>query len=150
MGKIIGSGIAGLFLVFSLLGCPSQKATQSIELRQPAEYAKELSNEEFKWNGPVSREDRIPISHAARALAYLGDPSVPYLFDSVANTDVSILSIYDALSEIGLPVEDYREEIVTNRKITGISKWWDEHRFTSLRARSHWRQGIGLPPIEVD
>ena len=101
---------------------------------------------ELVWNGPASIEDRIPVLHAARALAYIGDQPVPALLRAVRDQSVDVVSIEDALDEIGLPAYKYEDDL--HRRDPGLpEKWWDENREKTIRTRSDIRVGIGLPPI---
>jgi hypothetical protein len=111
-------------------------------------YAANLADSEFVWSGPVSREDRIPKLHAARALAYIGDAAVPSLFDAIENEGIHAVSIYDALREIGLPVDDFHDDLLDRQDTTGIRAWWAEHQATSKAKRSRHRLSIGLPALE--
>ncbi len=61
-------------------------------------YVEKLLDKKFTWTGPTSSEDRIPVLHAARALAYMGDPAVPTLLRASTNEAIDFVSIYDALS----------------------------------------------------
>lgn len=56
----------------------------------------ELKNPDYRWRGPISREDRIPVLHAARALAFLGDDAVPILIEAANDPEIDIISIHDA------------------------------------------------------
>ncbi|HBO45063.1 MAG TPA: hypothetical protein DD670_14260 [Planctomycetaceae bacterium] len=109
-------------------------------------YEKKLLDKDFRWNGPCSREDRIPVLHAARALAYIGDPAVPALFRASRNETIHFASVFDALQEIGLPTYKYLDE--AHRKDTAaLEKWWAENRDKTREERSKWRVEIGLPPV---
>lgn len=110
-------------------------------------YAEKLHDPTFDWPGPTSHEDRIPVLHAARALAYFGDDAVPFLVEAIPDRKIDIYSIYDALSEIGLPVHDFHAEIIDERTTEGIQRWWQENRVGTRTERSRHRQQIGLPPL---
>jgi hypothetical protein len=115
----------------------------------PAEYYfLQLKNKSFVWHGPCSIESVIPSRQAARALAYLGDGGVPYLLDAIDDPEVEIYSLYHALSECGLPVEDFEKEIITQRSSVEIREWWDRCRQGTLSMRSRHRQEIGLPALK--
>jgi hypothetical protein len=118
-----------------------------LDVRSPAFYAGKLGDTKFRWLGPTSVEDRIPRDHAARALAFIGDPAVPYLLNAIDREDLDIVSIYDALSEIGLPVSDFENEIVHRRDSSGIREWWQEHAGSTRAFRSKHRRAIGLPEL---
>ena len=109
-------------------------------------YETKLMDKEFKWTGPVSNEERIPSLHAARALAAIGDPAVPPLLRAIENESIDINSVYDALSEIGLPVHEYSDEIY-QRNALGITKWWHENGEETRATRSAHRVRTGLPPL---
>jgi len=106
----------------------------------------ELKNPGYRWDGPCSREERIPKLHAARALAYWGDPAVPILLDALEDPDIDIYSVEDALSEIGIPVHLYYPQI-WKRDSGPVRRWWADHRMDTIGERSRHRAEIGLPPI---
>lgn len=110
-------------------------------------YAEKLHDEKYKWDGPCSNNHVLPRLHAARALAYIGDPAAPELLRALKNVQIDITSISEALSEIGLPVNEYWNEISV-RDTTGIEKWWDENRERTAISRSIFRVSSGLPPVE--
>ena len=107
----------------------------------------ELRNPDYLWNGPCSQEDRIPVLHAARALAYWGDSAVPILLDTIDDSEVDINSVYDALSEIGIPVHEYQSEIM-NRQSKGVRKWWADNQESTVGTRNEHRANIGLPSVD--
>jgi hypothetical protein len=120
---------------------------EPIEVKSIEYYEKKLLDKNFTWNGPCSSEDRIPVLHAARALAYIGDPAVPALLRASKNKSIDFISIYDALAEIGLPVHQYLNE--QNRgDSTALEKWWAENREKTAAERSKHRKEIGLPPVK--
>jgi hypothetical protein len=85
-------------------------------------YERMLLDKTFRWDGPCSREDRIPVLHAARALAYIGDPAVPALLRASKNKSINFVSVKDALAEIGLPVHQFWKD--GNRADpTPLEKW---------------------------
>jgi hypothetical protein len=145
MVKIIRhSHIHFVILFCCLVGCQDD----GFPVQSPEFYSKKLNDQDFRWEGPVSHEDRIPSSHAARALAYIGDDAVPFLFDAVEREDVDIISVYDALSEIGLPVQEFHTEIVERRDPGSLKKWWEKNKASTRTERSNHRIRIGLPPIK--
>ena len=88
--------IAGtLFILFAIAnGCNYQTYPQRVT-KHEARYLipldtlrQELKNDSYEWNGPCSCEDRIPVLHAARALAYWGDPAVPILIDAMKDPTI--------------------------------------------------------------
>jgi hypothetical protein len=107
---------------------------------------RKLLDKKFKWSGPCSREDRIPVLHAARALAYIGDPAVPALLRASKNESIDIVSVHDALAEIGLPVYEYWKDGQRGDP-KPLQEWWEENRVRTVRERSKYRQSIGLPSI---
>jgi len=113
-------------------------------VKAPEFYFEMLHDKEFVWHGPTSNEDRIPKLHAARALAYIGDFAVPFLLEAFSDPNVDILSLYDALDEIGLPVDQYDTQIIDNRDSTNIADWWRLHRFETLQERERYRKEIGI------
>jgi hypothetical protein len=120
------------------------------KLESVAYYEKMLLDKSFRWDGPCSREDRIPVLHAARALAYIGDPAVPALFRAIRNESVDYLSVLDSLSEIGLPVNHYCNELrrPDPTAIDRLERWWTENHKKTVSARSEHRVSIGLPSVE--
>lgn len=106
----------------------------------------ELKNPDYRWNGPQSREDRIPALRAACALAYVGDDAVPILIDAAKDPDIDMVSIYDALSEIGIPVHQFQGDIMY-RKMDDVESWWRKNAESTKSERSKHRMSIGLPPI---
>jgi hypothetical protein len=108
-------------------------------------YETKLLDKTFVWDGPTSCEDRIPVLHAARALAYIGDPAVPALLRASTNKVIHFPSVYDALAEIGLPVYEYWKD--GQRDPKPLEKWWERNRVKTALSRSQHRERIGLPPI---
>ena len=94
--------------------------------------------------------NRIPVLHAARALAYIGDPAVPALFRAARNESIDSRSVFDALSEIGLPVIRYWDgsDHPDPAALERLEQWWIENQEKSAVARSRFRVSIGLPPVE--
>jgi len=143
-----------VLMVASMAACGDKHMSQSeIETmkKEAAKvdfYERMLMDKEFTWNGPTSHEDRIPWLPAARALAAIGDPAVPALLRAIENESIDIVSVYDALSEIGLPAYEYRSEIY-QRKASGISNWWKENRDKTRSKRSARQVRIGLPPLLI-
>ncbi len=127
-----------------------QVPTESVEY-----YEQKLVDPEFRWNGPTSAEDRIPVLHAARALAYIGDPAVPVLLRAMTHEPFEDaifdrhyrVSLMDALSEIGLPAHEYRASF-NSRNPEPLARWWDENRLKTKSNRSEHRRLIGLPPVD--
>jgi hypothetical protein len=117
-----------------------------VKVESVAYYEKKLLDKNFKWDGPCSREDRIPVLHAARALAYIGDPVVPALLRASKNKSIDIVSVYDALDEIGLPVYEFCKDGEWCDPAP-LEKWWEENRSKTAPARSKHRRRIGLPAI---
>ncbi len=106
----------------------------------------ELKNPNYRWYGPTSGEDRIPFLHAARALAFMGDDAVPILIEAAKDPEIDIISINDALSEIGIPVHEFHNDIM-NRNMQAVEQWWRENRKSTGSQRSRHRERIGLPPV---
>jgi hypothetical protein len=151
--------IFGVLFALALLGCggrqsdnkpvrgePQPPAPAQFEVRSVEYYEGKLHDKTFIWNGPASEEDRIPVLHVARALAYLGDPAVPALLRAARDQSVDTNSIEDALQEIGLPAYKYEGDLL-RRDPSSLEKWWNENRERTVRSRSDMRIGIGLPPI---
>lgn len=126
----------------------SCRATPKVQIESVEYYISKLKDSDFVWNGPTSREYRIPKLHAARALAYIGDDAVPSLFDAIEDEAIDKYSIFDALGNIGLPVYDFRDDLLDYRDTTGIRRWWAEHQATSKARRSRHRIAIGLPELD--
>lgn len=139
--------LAFIVWLTTLAGCSDDSLPETMSVPPITELASELSNPDFRWFGPCSREDRIPVSHAARALAYIGDAAVPVLFRAAQDDDVRILDVYDALDEIGLPVLLYHDELMA-RDVSGLEQWWHENRLSTALDRSWHRETIGLPRIQ--
>lgn len=116
------------------------------DVRSVTFYESKLEDRSFVWDGPTSHADRIPASHALRALSFIGDAAVPCLLRIAATTTSSDqrIGVYDALAEVGLPVNEFPE--VQNGDTVGISKWWKDNRESSMEARTVHRNVIGLPP----
>lgn len=152
--------VLGVLFALPLLGCGGRQSSDSkpvqgepqgparahFEVKSVEYYEGKLHDKTFIWNGPASQEVRIPVLHAARALAYIGDPAVPALFRAVRDRSVDIHSIEDALDEIGLPAYKYIDDL-HHRNPRSLEKWWNENREKTMRTRSDMRIGIGLPPI---
>ena len=127
-------------------------AYQEITKQMPAPravefYVEKLHDKDFRWTGPAANTQIIPVLHAARALACIGDPAVPALLEAIGDPSVDIESVILALDEIGLPVWDYEEQI-RRRDASGIARWWRENAHRTVKERSRRRIFIGLPPIE--
>jgi hypothetical protein len=131
-----------VLIACSAMGCKHRREQPVIE--SPEFYFSNLRNQDFVWRGSTSREDRIPKLHAARALAYIGDPAVPCLFRAITDESIEIVSIYDALSEIGLPVELYQTQIIENRSSSDIVNWWKLHGTETRHQRELYRKEIGI------
>ena len=123
-------------------GCERTVETQSV-----TQLALELHNADYRWAGPCSRDDRIPVLHAARELAYIGDEAVPVLLNAIEDQSLDFASIHDALSEIGLPVSLYYDDL-RERDASSLRKWWTENRDRTKDARSTHGIGGGLPPLD--
>ena len=97
---VIGSTIV-------LNGCAdrSRSAHENQYLIDQKVLKAELKNPDYEWNGPTSVEDRIPNLHAAQALAYRGDSAAIVLFDAIDDPEIEIISIYDAISNLGIPAD---------------------------------------------
>ena len=108
----------------------------------------ELTNPKYEWHGPTSIEDRIPVLHAARALAYRGDSSADILFDAVDDIEIEIISILDAISELGIPAHEFHDDIM-NRNSRTLREWWAKNQDASLGKRNERRKQIGLPPARI-
>jgi hypothetical protein len=111
-------------------------------------YAGKLKDPGFVWKGWIANEGRIPVLHAARALACIGDEAVPLLLDALEDETIDKVSIFDALQHIGLPVGDFQEDLLDRRDTTRIRRWWERNRVTSRDVRSQYREQIGLPPLD--
>ena len=109
-------------------------------------YTPKLLDESFNWEGPTSNEDRIPALQAARALAYIGDPAVPALLEAVSDPRIDIISLEDALSEIGLPASSFARDL-QRRDASGLKEWWRVNESRTRKERSLHRVRIGLPPL---
>lgn len=130
-----------VILLASIAGCQSRVETLSVD-----ELAVELRNSDYRWDGPCSRDDRIPVLHAARELAYIGEDAVPVLLDAMDDPTIDFASIYDALSEIGLPVSVFDDRL-HDRDSRSLRKWWLENAERTRDTRSQHRVGGGLPPL---
>ena len=146
-------GRGDTLLVIALLfgacfaACSSSPPEREIVKVESVEYyERKLLDKSFRWGGPTSREYRIPVLHAARALAYIGDDAVSSLLRGLEDERIDIDSIVDALSEIGLPVHEYDGEI-NRRESHGLIKWWTENREKTRASRSEHRVSIGLPAV---
>ena len=138
--------LAGLTLLSCQEADPAAVAAPQFKVESVEFYEAKLHDPAFVWEGATSREDRIPVLHAARALACIGDPAVPALLRALKDESVDINSIYDALSEIGIPVHEFEAEIY-RRETKGVAEWWETYRLSSRWRRSRHRDGIGLPPL---
>ncbi|SMP78239.1 hypothetical protein SAMN06265222_1255 [Neorhodopirellula lusitana] len=130
-------------LLFAVAGCGESYGVPPVD-----QLAVELRNPEYRWKGPCSREDRIPVLHAARALACIGDDAVPTLLDAAKDPEVDIISVHDALSEIGLPVSLFYDDLMA-RDVSQLEQWWHENMERTRGARNEHRSIIGLPPVRV-
>ena len=110
--------------------------------------ATELKNPNYEWHGPTSREERIPTLNAARALAYRGDDAATTLFDALGDTEIEIYSIMDAISELGIPVHEFYDQI-EDRNSSGLREWWSNNQEATRSDRNSHRQQIGLPPTVI-
>lgn len=112
-------------------------------------YVSQLHNSDFKWDGPTSIEDRIPANHAVRALACRGDAAVPVLL-AIARDDPQVdkFSLFDALSEIGIPIWEFEDDFYDG-KVGGVRAWWAKNREATLASRTEHRELIGLPPPDL-
>lgn len=127
----------------------SKKPSVDVMAIESVEYYEDkLLDKNYEWTGPTSHASRIPVLHAARALAFIGDPAVPALLRAVENDDVDIVSAYDALAEVGLPVREYHHEIM-NRDSSGIATWWKDNQHSSIGRRNQIRELHGLPLIQT-
>ncbi len=126
------------------------EAANHLTLKPVAFYEQKLLDKTFRWDGPCSRQDRIPVLHAARALAYIGDSAVPALFRAARNGSIDSSSVFDALSEIGLPVIRYWDgsDHPDPAALERLEQWWIKNQEKSAFARSKFRVSIGLPPVE--
>ena len=143
-----------LFLVLLLAASCGEKSQPvsdfhdpSFVVESPEFYGDKLFDATYKWRGPTSTEDRIPKLHAARALAYLGDKGVPVLLDAIKDKRIDVISIYDGLAEIGLPVHKFESEIIQKRDDSAIREWWIKNKDNTREERSNKRQKIGLPKL---
>ncbi len=138
-------------LLATVLGCESSPSHRSHDPKflVPVETLRtELRNSNYQWNGPTSIEDRIPMLHAARALAYRGDSAAPVLFDAVDDPNVDVYSVMDAISELGIPAHEYHDEIIARRS-RGLRDWWTHNQLSTLRQRNKHRYEIGLPSATI-
>jgi hypothetical protein len=152
--------LTGVSLVTLMIGCNQDRTGEAatkpeivakgnsghLEVRTVEYYEEKLLDKSFRWKGPASREIRIPSLHAARALAYIGDPAVPALLRAIEKKSVDIYSVNDALAEIGLPVHLFSADI-QKRDPRGLAKWWSKNSKKTVSERSKHREFIGLPPI---
>ena len=134
-------------------GCNS--APQELHLKHDSTFLvstetlrAELSNPKYEWLGPTSVEERIPILHAARALAYRGDSAAVVLFDAVDDPEIEIFSVLDAISELGIPAHEFHDEIMS-RNTDRLREWWEANRASTLDQRNGHRKRIGLPPAQI-
>jgi hypothetical protein len=118
----------------------------AVKLEPVKYYEERLHDTDFRWDGPCANTNTIPVLHAARALAYIGDPAVPALCRAVRDRSVDIGSVWDALAEIGLPVDEYDSDL-RERNPNSIERWWRENGKKTASWRSELRKQIGLPPI---
>lgn len=141
-----------VLLVLAAIGCNAATTTQNSHDPKyliPAETLRtELCNPNYEWDGPTSVEDRIPVLAAARALAYRGDSAATILFDAVDDPNVEIISVLDAISELGIPAHQFQDEIMA-RDSRLLRKWWDENQESTLNERDSHRRQIGLPPATI-
>lgn len=130
-------------------GCSSSPPeVEKVPVESVDYYERKLLDKSFRWEGPTSREEGIPVLHAARALAYIGDDAVPALLRAMEDERIDINSIGDALSEIGLPAYHGRYAYeISRRESRGLKKWWAENREKTRASRSRHRLSIGLPAI---
>ncbi len=128
--------------------CSSGCSRPYADTKTPAYYFSNLRNESFEWHGPCSRETIIPTLHAARALAFLGDPGVPFLFDAIDDPTIEIESIYLALLECGVPVDAFEDEVIGQRSSVKVRDWWYHNQLPTIDVRSKHRLAIGLPAIQ--
>lgn len=147
MEEIIDSRLLFLTLIVSVCFCAGCNKSEAIHVESAAFYAKRLKDKDFVWQGPVASGDRVPTVQAARALAFVGDESAGFLFSAIEDREVDIYSVYDALRELGIPVEQFHESIVENRDAEEIKQWWMQNKESSKDHRSKIRAVIGLPPI---
>lgn len=143
MNALRTSSIFFILLLFAVAGCGEAYDVPPLD-----QLAVELRNSEYRWDGPCSSEDRIPVLHAARALACIGDDAVPLLMDAAKDPNVDIISIYDALSEIGLPVDLYYDELMA-RDVSQLERWWHDNKDRTRSDRNEHRSSIGLPPVRL-
>lgn len=124
--------------------CISQYATKTEETEF---FCRKLKDRNYRWTGPTSKENRIPKLHAARALAYLGDAGVEFLLYAVDDPKIDRDSVYDALSEVDLPVEFFENDILYKNNAGRLRDWRRENRIDSKDQRSRHRVQIGLPAL---
>lgn len=160
LAKTTARSMAALVLAAHIVGCggtdgaPQQSTNLAAGYEEATEksvyyYVSQLHNSEFKWDGPTSTEDRIPSNHAVRALACRGDAAVPALL-AIARDEPQVdkYSLYDALSEIGIPISQFKDDFYDG-KVGGVRAWWDENRKATLAFRTEHRESIGLPPPDL-
>ena len=70
------------------------------------------------------------------------------LLNAIEDQSLDFASIHDALSEIGLPVSLYYDDL-RERDASSLRKWWTENRDRTKDARSTHRIGGGLPPLDL-
>lgn len=126
---------------------PAAPWGKAVAIKSVEYYEKKLLDRTYRWDGPCPPTYQIPSLHAARALAYIGDPAVPALFRAVRNPAVDIYSVVIALDEIGLPVDSYQDDL-DRRDPSSLERWWHDNREKTVRTRSEFRVDLGLPPIE--
>lgn len=153
MGKIIKPitrnpclFLLGLLLIVSSSSC-SNMPDEKLSVEPVEYYVGKLVDETFVWKGPTANEYRVPKNQAARALAYLGDPAVDHILDAIAKDLIDINSAYDALREIGLPMDKFQDDLYKDRDVSRVRTWWANNQESTKTKRSDYREQIGLPKI---
>jgi hypothetical protein len=117
-----------------------------LKVESVVHYVELLHDRNFVWNGPTSNEYQIPTLGAARALAFVGDEAAESLINSFEDKTIDFKSIYFALYEIGLPMEEFENKVM-HGDLHAIREWWRTHRTDSKQWRSQLRLQIGLPSL---
>ncbi len=158
--RLIATGLSSIIHTMAIVvigstivlnGCAdrSRSAHENQYLIDQKVLKAELKNPDYEWNGPTSVEDRIPNLHAAQALAYRGDSAAIVLFDAIDDPEIEIISIYDAISNLGIPAYRFRDQIFARDSST-VRKWWETNKDSSLAERNRHRLDIGLPPARIE
>ncbi|MEN6450177.1 MAG: hypothetical protein ABFC96_06785, partial [Thermoguttaceae bacterium] len=120
-----------------------------VKLESVEYYERKLLDQDFVWRGPAPYgwEWNCKMAPAAFALAFIGDAAVPALFRAIKNPAVDVGPVCVALDAIGIPTEQFLDEL-RQRDTTGVEKWWAENRKRTAISRSKMRVKWELPPVE--